>query len=39
VSEARAGVEAWKRFWDLAVRLSEENRRMAIERWRRGRRG
>lgn len=39
VAEAQAGVEAWKRFWALAVALAADNRARAVVRWRRGRTG
>jgi len=28
------GMEAWKRFWEIAVQLATENRQRAVERWR-----
>jgi hypothetical protein len=28
------GMEAWKRFWELAVELASDNRLRAVERWR-----
>jgi len=37
-ADARAGVEAWKRFWGLAVELAALNREAARARWRGGRR-
>jgi hypothetical protein len=33
--EARAGTEAWRRFWAAAVELAADNRGRAVERWRR----
>jgi len=39
VDEARAGTEAWKRFWELAVELAAHNRDAAVSRWRGGGRG
>lgn len=34
VAEARGAVAAWKRFWELAVRIAEGNRESARRRWR-----
>ena len=28
------GMEAWKKFWDLAVELASDNRLRAVQRWR-----
>lgn len=40
LAEARRGVEAWKRLWELAVELAGRNRDAAVARWRaRGRGG
>ena len=34
VGEVQEGMAAWKRFWDLAVELSADNRQEAVKRWR-----
>jgi len=39
VREAQAGVEAWKRFWEVAVELAARNRDVAVAHWREGGRG
>jgi hypothetical protein len=38
VREAQAGVQAWARFWTLAVQLAAQNRTEAVARWRAARR-
>jgi len=34
VADARRGVVAWAKFWELAVRIAADNRQAAVERWR-----
>jgi hypothetical protein len=34
LADARRGVAAWRKFWDVAARLAAANRDAAVARWR-----